>query len=321
MKDIGTPQVRTLGPDELITEPGFYEISLDRHHSQPCDGISVTSSTLRDMLLHGPEYVWAFSRLNEKRYERKETDALRLGRAMAAYVENGPEGLEEAAFVLPKDKPNKPTAAQIRRYNEGSPSEAGLKSINFWRKVDADPRMQLSEDEWEMLCAMGKVVGQDPIARACLEGIPEITMAWFDEDTGLWVLSRPDVTSFSGMLSDYKKVSTQGAPMNWWLVDRKIQNYRYDIQMGLANEAFERLTGQWCETAGLIFQMDKPPFSVIARGLSDQDLRIGAFECQRQRREFRKCFNEKNWPGPGVDVGDFVRPEWAVANYAEEMGL
>ena len=44
-------EIRTLADDEQITEPGFYAISLDRHHSQPCDGPSVTSGVLRKMEL------------------------------------------------------------------------------------------------------------------------------------------------------------------------------------------------------------------------------------------------------------------------------
>ena len=44
-----TFEIRTLADGELIAEPGFYNISLDRHHAQPCNGPSVTSGILRKM--------------------------------------------------------------------------------------------------------------------------------------------------------------------------------------------------------------------------------------------------------------------------------
>lgn len=319
MKDAQTFEIVNLADNEKITEPGFYRIPLSRHHAQPCDGISVTSSTLRNMLIHGPEYVWAFHDLNENRYERPETDALRLGRAMAAIVEGGAEALEELFFVLPTDKPSRPTEAQLKKYEEGNPSEAGLRSIRFWRKVEADPRGVLTEDEWDMITQMGSALASDPIASACLRGDPEVTMAWYDEETDLWVLSRPDVLSVNGLLSDYKKVSTQGAAMTGRLVDRKITNYRYDMQMALGVEAYHQLTSIWSDTVGLVFQMDKPPYSVIPRGLTDEDLSMGMFENRRQRIRFRECLNNSHWPGPGEVIENYQRPEWMAERYRAEM--
>ena len=73
-------QILTLKDDEKIAEPGFYAISLDRHHNQPCDGPSVTSGVLRAMELQTPADVWAFSRLNPDRFEKEQTTALPIGR-------------------------------------------------------------------------------------------------------------------------------------------------------------------------------------------------------------------------------------------------
>ena len=52
-----TPEIRTLAPGEKITEPGFYRIDLDVHHSQCCDGFSVTSGVLRNIHLKTPGEV------------------------------------------------------------------------------------------------------------------------------------------------------------------------------------------------------------------------------------------------------------------------
>jgi len=59
--------IRDLAADQIITEPGLYRMSLERHHSQPSAGVSVTSGILRKMELATPADVWAFHQLNPAR--------------------------------------------------------------------------------------------------------------------------------------------------------------------------------------------------------------------------------------------------------------
>jgi hypothetical protein len=241
---LDTSEIHILAPGQRIEEPGFYQIEMERHHGQPCAGVSVTSTVLRTMELSTPADVWAFHQLNPYRYVRPETDALRLGKAMAAFVEGGPERLEDVVRVLPADKPNRPSEAQRRAYREGRATEAGRRSVEFWAKMDADPRAKITEAEWETLVEAGKVLAGDAAAAAALGGFPEITMAWFCEESQLWVLSRPDVVSFDGTVADYKRMQTQGSPFNAGFVDRRITASGYDMQLALGCEAFERLTGE-----------------------------------------------------------------------------
>ena len=131
-------EIRTLGPDEKIQEPGFYQIPLSVHHAQPCDGPSVTSGILRAMELSTPADVWAFHQLNPDRWEKPQTDALRLGRAMAAYVEGGMDEVEKSFRVLPFERPNKPTAAQLKAYEEGRSTDIGKRAVEFWAAMDAE---------------------------------------------------------------------------------------------------------------------------------------------------------------------------------------
>lgn len=310
MRDRIFTEIRSLEPGDVIREPGFYQLPMARHHGQPCAGVSVTSSVLRKMELETPADVWAFHDLNPDRWERRETTALRLGRAMAAVVEGGPEMLETLFRVLPKTRPSRPTAAQIKACEEGRGTEAGLRSVAFWEEVHADPRDILSEAEWALICDMGKVLAADPAAAAALGGHPEITMAFYDEVNDLWCLSRPDQVSFDGLVSDYKKVSAQGAPFDHRLIDRKITSYGYDMQIAFAAEAFEALTGEYPDQAGLVFQSDKPPHHVILRPIARQDLEIATFRNRRARRQFRACLDSGHWWGPGEDIGAYQRPAW-----------
>ena len=314
-----TFEIRTLADGELITEPGFYNISLDRHHSQPCNGPSVTSGVLRKMELSTPADVWAFSRLNPDRWVQEDKTALRLGRAMAAYIEGGMDEVAKHFAVLPADKPNKPTAQQLTAYAEGRATDAGKKSVEFWEAQAKDPRDQITAAEQKMIEDMGKVLAADPMASAVMGGIPEITMAYQDDETGLWLLARPDTVNFDGTVTDFKKVNTQGRPFNYRTVDSRITEHGYDMQLAFAAEVFECLTGEWPTSAGIIAQWDAPPHHVILREIAEEDLRIGQFRNRRAIRRFAECLASGHWPGPGDDVGAYQRPQWQRDMLLEEM--
>jgi hypothetical protein len=312
-------QIVDLPEGEKITEPGFYRISLDRHHNQPCDGVSVTSGVLRKMELATPADVWAFHVLNPDRWVQEDRTALRLGRAMAAYAEGGMAEVSKHFLVLPADKPRKPTEAQLQAQKEGKATATALKSIGFWEAVALDHRDPLTEAEQKMIEDMGRVLANDPAACAVMGGVPEITMAYRDEVTGLWCLSRPDTVSFNGMMSDYKKMNTMGRPFTHSMVDRRIEQHGYHMQMAFAAEAFERLTGEWPGVVGIVAQCDQPPHHVILREITEECLRIGQFQNRRALSRFHECLTSGYWPGPGDDVGAFQPSDWWWGKMQEEM--
>lgn len=283
----------TLSDDEKITEPGFYRITLDRHHNQPCDGVSVTSGVLRTMELATPADVWAFHKLNPERFEQPETTPLRMGRAMAAYIEGGMDEVRKNFFILPEDKPRRPTPQQIKAYEDGSATDAGRRSVEFWREVDAHEHPPLGDTEVELIEAMGKVLARDPLAQHVMGGIPEVTMAVQDERTGLWLLARPDTVSIDGTVSDFKKMATRGDVFSYRLVDRRITQHGYHMQLAFAAEVFECLTGSWPELAVIVAQMDSPPYHVIAREIAEDDLRKGQFQNRRAITRFHECLTDR----------------------------
>lgn len=310
-------QIQTLADDEKITEPGIYRMSLDRHHSQPCDGVSVTSGVLRQMELASPADVWAFHKLNPKPWVRPETDALLMGRAMAAIVEGGTEEFGKHFAVLPAEKPRRPTEAQIAAYDAGAITDANRKSVEFWRKVDTDPRDYVSTAQWEMMVNMGGVLASDPVAYDMMQGIPEVTMAWRDDLTGLWCLARPDVVNLDGSTADYKKVNTQGRAFTAHGCDRKIEAYGYQMQMGFAAEGMQQVGIGWPQQAGLVFQVDKPPHSVIVRSLSEDALRWGQILNRRALDAFSTCLQNDHWPGPGEEIGEYTPSSYATERLLE----
>lgn len=315
-----------LGPTDKVDRPGFYRMPLSRHHGQPCDGVSVTSGVLRQMELATPADVWAFHQLNPDRWERRESDALRMGVAMALFVEGGAEAVLTGFKVHPEDKPRKPTKAQRKAYDEGRSTPEGRSSVEYWLAVENDPDMVdgkpmgwLDADEFALIVTMGAVLQRDPAAAAVMGGLPEVTMAVQDERTGLWLLSRPDTVSFDGSVTDYKKMNTQGKPFSYRIVDQRITEYGIDMQLGFAASVFEALTGEWPGVAGIVAQSDAPPHHVILREIAREDLEIGNFRNRRAIDRFHECLTSGVWPGPGDDVGAYQRPEWQRTMLLEQM--
>lgn len=311
--------IQTLAPGQKITVPGFYNIPLEVHHNQPCDGVSVTSGTLRDLWIKGPSYVWDFHRMNPDRYEKPDTDAMRIGRAMAAIVEGGIEALEEMFMVLPHDKPNRPTAKQIAAWEMGKASDNAIRSIKFWQGVDKDKRDIITQREYETLVLTGGRLAREPLAQLLLKGVPEVTMAWFDTINDLWVLSRPDIISFDGTVVDYKRMSFKGNFISQKRVSRTIEDLRIDMQIALGTEAFENLTGGEVIAGGVLAQMAEAPYTPVVQNISMDMLGLATSENRRMRALFRECLDKGEWPGPQHDVGEYIQSEW-MRNHYENLG-
>lgn len=307
-----TPEIRTLPDDEKISEPGFYAIPLARHHAQPCDGMSVTSGVLRTLELHSPAEVWAFHPSNPNRYTRNPSPALILGQAMAAFCEGGIECLQANFATLPEDVPTRPTKAQIKAIEEGRGTPAGLNSYEFWSAFEADPRPKLTLAQTAEIIEMGRVLSMDRAALATMRGHLEITMAWRDEETGLWCLARPDVIHLrKGHVgaADYKRMAAQGRPFDELLVDRRITDHGYDMQLAFAAEGLRVLTGETPKELGIVAQSESPPYHVILRAFDAETISLAEWRNHRSMRTIRTCLASGQWTGPGEQIGVYRMPE------------
>ena len=307
-------EIRQLKPGEKITEPGFYNIPLHVHHNQPCDGVSVTSGVLRGMDpdLGSPADVWAFHKLNPDGRKKPASRAMHQGAAMAALIAGGGTELQRQFFVADKKVPRRPSEQQWDQYHRGRLfQKTTLDACEYWEEVNNGDRPHLTYDDTMLLVDMAKVLQNDAAAMAAIAGLPEITMAAYDEQTDLWLLSRPDtVDPDHAAMSDYKKISTRGEPFTARILDERICRFGYDAQMGFAADVYSRLTGNWPENVGIIGQSDAYPYHVIPRALTEQQLVEGMQMAQLSAKRFRQCLDSGHWPGPGEDIGEYRRPDW-----------
>jgi hypothetical protein len=316
-------EILTLKPGEKISKPGFYNIPLSVHHTQCCEGVSVTSGVLRRMDLESPADVWAYHDLNPSAPERKQTVAMYMGSAMAALIAGGMAELKKQFLVLKADAPRRPTPLQWAAYEEGrSYDSKTIIACKHWLKVAADPRPPLTHEEKNQLLRMAAVLRDDPAAMAAMEGLPEITMAVQDDATGIWLLARPDTVNPSAAGAyDYKKMATRGEPFTGRLVDQRITKHGYDMQMGFACDVSHRLTGVMPDSVGIVAQWDEYPFHVVPRGFDEDDLEIGMFRNHRALTRFAECLESGHWPGPGEHIGNYRRPEYQAEHFKRIMTI
>jgi hypothetical protein len=316
-------QLQDLRPDGKIAIPGFYQIEMDRHHGQPCDGISVTSGVLRRMIQHGPQYTWAFHRLNPDCRDEPDTQPKAFGRAMATALELGIGGLKTLYKAVDEGAPSRPTATQRKAFEaKGYWSKNAQRRVDWWEEFDARPGELITQGQLSLITDMATALLSDEnkeLAQVALGGIPELDMAWKDTKSGLWALSRLDNISGDGVLVDYKTIDPGGEPFDWKLCDRKIDKLGYYQQGAFGATGWRQLTGNDPSAVAILFQSVKWPHACILREIQPHYLRLGQLQNRYAMDRFAECLELDDWPGPGRDVGAYQMAPWLEEKIEREM--
>jgi hypothetical protein len=312
-----------LPPGVLIDKPGQYDIPMDVYHGQPCIGPSVSSSGLRKIYLESPADFWAFSDLNDDRFEREETDAFVFGRAAHALLLGDDDFMAKFA-VVPASAPARPLQSQILARIEGRISKSAEERFEFWDPFEAQHagKTFLSENDLDHIRHIRDALEAHPIVPLLLEGQAEQSLIWQDERTGLWLKSRLDMLSATGDLVDLKSTAF---PEPRKLV-RSVTDHGYRMQLGLATMALENVLGvpftpeaYAGRSAILIFISKKPPYHVAPIEVSFDALHWGRLECRKAIDTMAECIRTGHWPGPVEGVLTYDVPEWQLAELSEKQ--
>lgn len=307
----------------VITSAGQYNMSMDWYHSQCAAGPSVSSSGLRKIFHESPADFWAFSDLNDDRFEKEESDAFVFGRAAHALL-LGDEDFAAKFAVVPASAPPQPMASQRRAREEGRISKSAEERFAFWDAFEREHggKAFLSETDLEHILHIRDALEAHPIVPLLLEGQAEQSLIWQDEKTGLWLKSRLDVLSSTGDLADLKSTS-QSDPR---LIQRDVNKYGLDMQLGLATMALENVldipftpesyTGR---SAILLFVTKKPPYHVAPMEVSFDALHWGRLKCRKAIDTMAECIRTGEWPGPFENIMTYNTPDWELTELAEKQ--
>lgn len=291
----------------LITAPGIYpHITNGQYHgAEPCDAPSISSTGLKKLVPHvglqakghSPRHYWEGSPLNPKRKPTVQTDALRIGSAFHDLLLL-PDEFADRHHVTPR----------------GFDRRQSVKQAGDIAAADAakgDGLTVLTDGEMQEIGGMVNAIRQHPGANAILShGVAEMTLAWKDEETGVWLRCRPDWIAFGRPIGINVK-STADASHNGFQSD--VTKFRYAQSAALEMDGLRILA----DHIKALFPKFVPPthylhptvekpgkdwtpgdyLPVALWELPQEDIEYGRALNRRAIRLFADCLSADRWPG------------------------
>lgn len=281
----------------MITASGVYDIEIEAYHHDPnlCDAPSISASGLK-AVAECPAKYWAFSPYNPQRFTKKSTDAFDFGRAAHALVLDEPE---------------------FNRYFIISPyADFKTKAAQEWR--DDQTRTVVRPGEFEAVLAMAKAQRESAqCAQAFKRGQAERSLIHKDEETGIYLKSRPDWLPddpTSSFIIDYK--TAVSIEENAWAYD--MHDYRYHSQAAMQIDAVRKVLGINPLGVAHVVQEKSPPYLCELRMVSPEQIEDGRYLYRRALRTFAKCMKSGHWPGYTAEP-QFVPTPYKFTKLMEEL--
>lgn len=285
---------------QKIAEPGVYDIPLEIYHDDPCVGPSISSSGLRTIESKSPAHYWAESPYNPDRTPPEQKDHFNLGSAAHTLI-LGELGFREKYAIRP---------AQWDSWRTAAAKEWRDEMVKSGRAVLTDSQVQAIQG---IAANMEK---HPEIKQGILRGQIEKSLIHKDEETGIWVRSRPDVIPTDSNVVIDLKTTADGSNR---AVMRGFVDHGYHVQLALVDLAFKRVLGREVEMFGMVYAETTPPYIVTVRPVADQFVYWGACIARRALRTFAACMESGQWPGYAEDGQYIHTPEWLERRLADEQ--
>jgi hypothetical protein len=302
-----------------ITTPGIYAgVPIEDYHGPNlCAGPSISSSGLRTIFNDCPMSYWIESPLNPNRIEPTEKEHFVIGRA-AHHLALGEEQFSRYYAVEPETYPDSKTG-------EAKPWNNNATFARQWREhvTVGEGRTVLARRHLEAIRGMAGLLpwqeglddsglANSAVVRAgALSGLVEHTIIAKDEETGVFLKSRPDALPLdSRQFADFKTT----VAVDWDSLRRTLDDFRYDMQAVLASMCRKQAIGEPFDSHAFIFCMKKPPHAVEVVELTEVDLVEASLDIRAALRTFARCIETGRWPGPGggrADARYIERSEWS----------
>lgn len=274
-----------------VAMPGIYShMPISFYHSAAAAiEPSISSSGLRTIFRESPKHYWSRSPYNPDRIEEEETNSLILGRA-AHHLLFGEADFRNLFTVRP---------ATIN----GEAWHSNKIICKAWLRQQAAAGLTvLTMPQLDQIKGMAKSLAEEPLVRAgILNGSIEQSYFWKDQETGIWLKSRPDANPNDSL--DFCDMKATHSVL-WDDLRRTIADYGYFQQGALTGEACRQIHHQPMNSFSLLFIESKPPHCCRIVTLKENDLKLGDDANRSALNTFAECFKSKHWPGPGGDQQD-----------------
>lgn len=282
----------------LITTPGAYPgiDTLDYHRNPDLlPGPSISSSGLKTLLTRSPRHYWFDSPLNPERPPEQDKPHFNVGKAahdMLLLSERWPE----CYFVLPEDFNARKTKEQAEYHAEREEAREAGKCI-------------LTHDEAQTVAAMAASLRANEFAAASLtNGESEVTLAWQDKETGVWLRVRPDFLPHKRRIIPDLKTAANGSPQAF---RKAIDQFGYHMSAALYWDGIREIFGTEPTNWLHIVLEKEPPHVASLYELPGEDVERGRWLNRKAIRTYAGCLSADRWPGYADEPIQCGLPGWS----------
>lgn len=275
----------------IITAAGAYEgISNADYHGNPnlLPGPSLSASGAKVIIEQSPLHFWHQSCLNPN---RKESDAAHfaVGRAAHDLLLLGGDW-RTRYHVLPEGFAWNKTVAMAEHIEAAAHAKKAGKTL-------------IKADDMKLVERIADRISSSADARnALLRGIPELTLVWQDERTGVWLRARPDFMPLTVIekaairaVPDLKIMApTHCSPAGF---SRAIANLGYHYAPAHYGEGMKQIYGVYPTHCVHVVIEREEPHSVSLYELPAEDIDRGRLLMRQAINVFDQCLKRNDWPG------------------------
>lgn len=293
--------------DVKIDEAGAYDLEMDVYHGDCCTGPSISNSSIKQLLADPSEY-WRKSPLNPDRVKEASKRHFNIGTS-AHLLLLEPDTVNGIISVIPNDLLASNGALSTKAAKEFKATQEDL------------GRVVITEAEWNMVCDMADVLSDnDYVTRALVDMDIEKSLIWPDEETGVFLKTRPDVMPRESgrYVVDYK--TTDFEMIESW-EKQATADVRLDIQAAMQMWGCEEAAG--IEPRGVLYvvQCKKPPHRVALRFVHPRSILhdAGRHDLRRGINIFAECWESGHWPSPWDQVKELTPPDWRLRQIERQL--
>lgn len=281
---------------KTITEPGVYSgITLDQYHQKRdlLDGPSISKSALKWLLpAYGgsPKAFWGRWAWNPNHIAQETTSALDFGKAAHALL-LGDEVFSEKFAVRPDYRPDDgDLPPKERRKWNGNANDC-----KAWLEHASENNLTvITTEQIERIKRIAEDASTYPLIQmGVLNGRVERSMFWKDEETGIWLRSRPDaMPNADGVFADLKTASKFDEDF----LERQIFDAGYFLQAAMTRMICRSL-GIPFETFVLVYVLNDDVPDTAHVEISAHDIDRGERVIRWCLNTIRHCLDANDWPG------------------------
>lgn len=294
----------------LITEPGAYSgIANEDYHRNAnlLPGPSLSASGAKKLLGQSPFHFWFDSPMNPDRPPETDKPHFNIGKAAHDLVLLSdrwpdfyhvlPEGFSRAA--------SKKFALEI-----ADADEAAASGLTVLRYEDA-----------ETVKAVAQAIADNPLALAALtNGESEVTLAWQDKETGVWLRARPDFLPKRRIIvPDLKFMAASHCSPEGFR--KAIHNFGYHQSAAMYGDGIKAVFGEHPKNWLHVVVEKDAPHCVALYELPGEDIERGRWINRKAIRLFADCLSADRWPGYADEPMQVGLPGWARNSIDNDTSL